>query len=147
MEVSFLLKVAITIISLTFIIVTILVSNKLLTMLERRISKQRLRGYLYIFYLIFMITASIIVANIIQWTLLETTFFLSLCFFIISWFSSISLQASKNYSATINRFNSNGREEYNIKSTLYNWKSPYSLASVTFLLVSWGASFIVYFIL
>ncbi|MCR8850341.1 hypothetical protein NQ095_18140 [Rossellomorea sp. SC111] len=88
-----------------------------------------------------MTTATVMISSLTGFRLMDTAFISSLCFFALGWFTNISKRAGINQASTAAKFITNNQFKYEYESASTSNKSPYLIASVLFLVLSWGISF------
>ncbi|MBW3113681.1 MULTISPECIES: hypothetical protein [Bacillaceae] len=88
-----------------------------------------------------MLSSTIMVSSLKNWSLMDTAFISSLCFFALGWVTNISKKAQFNQAGTFAKFITNNQFKYEYESASSSNKSPYFIASLLFLVLSWGLSF------
>ncbi len=88
-----------------------------------------------------MTGATMMISLLKGWGLMDTAFISSLCFFGLGWITNISKRAGINQAGTAAKFITNNQYKYEYESTSSSNKSPYLIASLLFLAISWGISF------
>jgi hypothetical protein len=88
-----------------------------------------------------MTGATVMISSLKGWSLMDTAFISSLCFFALGWITNISKKAQFNQAGTVAKFITNNQFRYEYESASSSNKSPYLIASLLFLVLSWGISF------
>jgi hypothetical protein len=88
-----------------------------------------------------MTSATVMISTLTGFRLMDTAFISSLCFFALGWLTNISKRAGINQASTASKFITNNQFKYEYESSSSSNKSPYLLASLLFLVISWGISF------
>jgi len=88
-----------------------------------------------------MTGATVMTSSLVGWSIMDTAFISSLCFFALGWLTNISKRAGINQASTAAKFITNNHFKYEYESASSSNKSPYFIASLLFLVMSWGISF------
>ncbi|MGM0839257.1 MAG: hypothetical protein ACQEWE_00920 [Bacillota bacterium] len=88
-----------------------------------------------------MTGATVMTSSLGGWSIMDTAFISSLCFFALGWLTNISKRAGINQASTAAKFITNNQFKYEYESASSSNKSPYFIASLLFLVLSWGISF------
>ncbi|MGM0851285.1 MAG: hypothetical protein ACQEWI_01515 [Bacillota bacterium] len=88
-----------------------------------------------------MTGATVMINSLKDWSLMDTAFISSLCFFALGLITNISKKAQINQASTAAKFITNNQFKYEYESASSSNKSPYLIASLLFLALSWGISF------
>ncbi|MBN8191266.1 hypothetical protein JI667_03810 [Bacillus sp. NTK074B] len=132
-----------------FLTIIILIIGTLIAFFIDQFSKQLERVipprflFLTVVLILFtlMLSSTIMVSSLKSWSLLDTAFISSLCFFALGWVTNISKRAQFNQAGTFAKFITNNQFKYEYESASSTGKSPYFIASLLFLVLSWGLSF------
>ncbi|TMU87576.1 hypothetical protein FGG79_05500 [Bacillus sp. BHET2] len=114
--------------------------------LEKLIPSRFLSFSIIVILFSLMAGATMMISLMKGWNLMDTAFISSLCFFGLGWITNISKRAGINQAGTAAKFITNNQYKYEYESTSSSKKSPYLIASLLFLGISWGISFWIVYI-
>ncbi|PFA67678.1 hypothetical protein CN378_09130 [Bacillus sp. AFS015802] len=107
-----------------------------------KIIPSRFLSLTIILILFSLMTGSTVMVSLLkEWSLMDTAFISSLCFFGLGWITNISKKAQINQAGTVAKFITNNQFKHDYESASTSNKSPYLIASLLFLAFSWGISF------
>jgi len=109
--------------------------------LEKFISSRYLSFTIIVILFTLMTGATVMTSSLGGWSIMDTAFISSLCFFALGWLTNISKRAGINQASTAAKFITNNQFKYEYESASSSNKSPYFIASLLFLVMSWGVSF------
>ncbi|MDT9024153.1 MULTISPECIES: hypothetical protein [Rossellomorea] len=109
--------------------------------LEKFISSRYLSFTIIVILFTLMTGATVMTSSLVGWSIMDTAFISSLCFFALGWLTNISKRAGINQASTAAKFITNNHFKYEYESASSSNKSPYFIASLLFLVMSWGISF------
>ncbi|BCB03614.1 hypothetical protein [Bacillus sp. KH172YL63] len=109
--------------------------------MERWIPKKFLSLTIILILFMLMSAATKMISMQIGWSLFDTAFISSLCFFGLGWMTHISARAHINQAGTVAKFITNNQFKYEYEAASSSNRSPYLIASLLFLGISWGLSF------
>lgn len=109
--------------------------------LEKFISSRYLSFTIIMILFTLMTGATVMTSSLGGWSIMDTAFISSLCFFALGWLTNISKRAGINQASTAAKFITNNQFKYEYESASSSNKSPYFIASLLFLVMSWGISF------
>ena len=110
-------------------------------LLEAFIPQRFLSPLIILLLFSLMVGATVMISSVNGWRLMDTAFVSSLCFFALGWVTNISKRAGINQAGTAAKFITNNQFKYEYESARSSHKSPYLIASLLFLALSWGISF------
>lgn len=111
----------------------------------QRLIKTKYVNITIIFLLLLLMTSSSCVVSIFwNWSLFDTVFILSLCFFGIGWMTNITNKVSRNSTGTFTKFVTKNayKHQYEVASAL-SGSNLYFISSLIFLIGSWSIVFLV----
>lgn len=135
------LNVLLTIVILIIGIGTAFFIDQFSKQLEKFIPSKYLSFAIIVILFTLMMGATVMTSSMGGWSIMDTAFISSLCFFALGWLTSISKRAGINQASTAAKFITNNQFKYEYESTSSTNKSPYFIASLLFLIMSWGISF------
>ncbi|WRP08671.1 hypothetical protein U9J35_11080 [Rossellomorea aquimaris] len=109
--------------------------------LEKFISSRYLSFTIILILFTLMTGATLMTSSLGGWSIMDTAFISSLCFFALGWLTNISKRAGINQASTAAKFITKNQFKYEYESASSSNKSPYFIASLLFLVMSWGISF------
>lgn len=106
--------------------------------LEKFISSRYLSFTIIMILFTLMTGATVMTSSLGGWSIMDTAFISSLCFFALGWLTNISKRAGINQASTAAKFITNNQIKYEYESASSSNKSPYFIASLLFLVMSWN---------
>jgi hypothetical protein len=106
--------------------------------LEKFISSRYLSFTIIMILFTLMTGATVMTSSLGGWSIMDTAFISSLCFFALGWLTNISKRAGINQASTAAKFITNNQFKYEYESASSSNKSPYFIASLLFLVMSWN---------
>ncbi|MGE6752888.1 hypothetical protein ACQKFO_05540 [Rossellomorea sp. NPDC071047] len=135
------LNVLLTIVILIIGIGTAFFIDQFSKQLEKFISLKYLSFTIIVILFTLMMGATVMTSSLGGWSIMDTAFISSLCFFALGWLTNISKRAGINQASSTAKFITNNQFKYEYESASATNKSPYFIASLLFLIISWGISF------
>lgn len=135
------LNVLLTIVFLIIGIGTAFFIDQFSKQLEKFIPLKYLSFTIIVILFTLMMGATVMTSSLGGWSIMDTAFISSLCFFALGWLTNISKRAGINQASSTAKFITNNQFKYEYESASSSNKSPYFIASLLFLVMSWGISF------
>jgi predicted PurR-regulated permease PerM len=113
--------------------------------LQKRINPRYLNFTIVFILLLLMISGSYVFSVMGSWSLIDTVFVSSLCFFGLGWVTNITNKASINSQGTVAKFVTNNAYKHQYETASTAGMSLYFISSLIFLIGSWTISFLIAF--
>ncbi|WP_421378086.1 hypothetical protein ACOJQI_12095 [Bacillus salacetis] len=139
----FILNILFTILLLIGLTAAAFAVDFISTYLQKRISPKYLNVTVIFLLLLLMTGGSYAFSVLGSWSLIDTFFISSLCFFGLGWVTNITNNASINRQGTIAKFVTNNAYKHEYKAASTSGMSLYFISSLIFLAGSWGYAFLI----
>jgi hypothetical protein len=141
----FILNIIFTIVLLVGLTAAAFAIDFICTLLQKRINPKFLNVTVIFFLLVLMAGGSYAFSVMGSWSLMDTFFVSSLCFFGLGWITNITNKASINRQGTVLKFVTNNAYKHQYETSSTAGMSLYFISSLIFLAGSWGISFYIAF--
>ncbi len=139
-------RIIFTVIILAVAVLFAISLNKILSLLEKRFSRKSLQIFMVFTLVVLMYLSTICISLVGDWSVMDTSFITSLCYFGLGWITTFSRRASINQAGLVAKFVSNNQYNHEFEVEFVTKQDPYFLASLIFLLICWGGSFVIAYI-